>query len=222
MGLMLVTGLAGGCASIPKEAPTLSAELGQRLTAFEAAHVTMLRAYMDEKRDRLDEFLVREWVPTFAEELMSQDVIKATWEQAAAGTAEDRLQFLVKVGPVLQSRINKKRLELMAPIDELESQVERRLRDDYLQAHAINNALTSFLVSASEVDENRNRLLSLVGVGQDDVAQALDDADDAISTLVKLRDKTADKVQDFETFKAKIKAAIAKLSKATKETSHAD
>lgn len=46
-GLVLLLGLLiFGCASIPPEAPRLSAELGQRIAAIENANLTLLHRFV--------------------------------------------------------------------------------------------------------------------------------------------------------------------------------
>jgi hypothetical protein len=213
-------GAAAGCGSIPKEAPTLSAELGQRVGALESVHIALLRAYFDEKRERIDEFVTKEWVPAFAQEVMQTEPIKSVWLEVTKSTTSDadRLQFMTRLGPALQTRIEAKRRELIAPLDELSTLIERRLRDDYQQARAINTAITGLLLSASEVEENRNRLLEKAGVKNADVLAALDEADSAVSKLVGLRDTAADKLKDLESFKASIDRAIAKMRTTKGET----
>ena len=92
--------------------------------------------------------------------------------------------FLVDAGPALQLQINKKRLELVTPLDELERRIGRSIKQAYDEAAAINNTLTSFLWSAAEVAENRDRFLEAVGVTDNLVSGAIDGVDTAVSNLV--------------------------------------
>ena len=205
-------GMAAGCVSIPKEAPDLSGELGKRIGAMETSHLAMVRMFMDTKRAAVDEFLMREWVPTFSEEIMKEPIIGDTWEKICkSGTAQDRVTFLTKLGPRLQARINAKRVELIQPLDQLEATIERRLRDEYAQMLSVNNAITSFLASAAKVAANRDRYLSMLGVSSSDVANALDKVDSATSDLVSVRDAAVDKGKKFNTFKTEIENVIKSL-----------
>ena len=81
--------------------------------------------------------------------------------------------------------INQKRLELIQPLDDLERRIEKEIRAEYSQARALNNSITSFLLSASEVAENRNRYLEMAGVTDDKVGNLIDKTDDAVSDLLK-------------------------------------
>jgi hypothetical protein len=205
-------GLAAGCVSIPKEAPELSGELGKRIGAMETAHLGMVRIFMDTKRAAVDEFMMREWVPAFSEEVMKEPIIRDTWEQICkSGTAQDRVTFLTKLGPRFQAKINAKRVELIQPLDQLEATIERRLRDEYAQMESVNNAITSFLASAAKVAANRDRYLNMLGVSSSDLANALDKVESATSDLVSVRDAAVDKVNRFNTFKTEIGNVIKSL-----------
>lgn len=206
--------LAAGCISIPKEAPELSAELGNRIGAMETAHVAMLRAYMDQKRAAVDEFLMKTWVPMFAAELMKEDAFVKVWQQVCqSGDPSDRLEFLRRTGPRIQTRINEKRQELIGPLDELERAIERRLRDEYSQMKGVNNAVTSFLASAAKVAESRDRFLGMLGVSQQDVADAIDKADAAVTKVVQTRDQAQAGLGKLEGYKQEIQDAIATIKR---------
>jgi hypothetical protein len=199
------------CVSIPREAPELSAELGKRIAAIEASHLNLLHKFMDAKRAKVDEFLVREWVPVFAEEVFSEKIIRDAWTAVVtSGTDHDRLKFITILGPRIQEKINKKRLELIQPLDDLELTIERRLRDEYAQARAMNNTITSFLASAAEVAENRDRFLNMLGLDDRKISNALDETDKAVSELVTLK---RDKVADFMAFKKKIDKVIGDIKR---------
>jgi hypothetical protein len=181
------------CLSIPREAPELSAELGKRISAIEDSHISLLRIYMDERRSKVDEFIMIEWTPLFAKELFQEDIIRKTWsEVCASGTEEDRVRLMTLLGPKIQQRINKKRLELVKPLDDLERSIERRLRDEYTQAKAVNNSITSFLASAAKVAENRDRYLNMLGLKDQTISNTLDQTNKAVLELSNtVKDKVA-------------------------------
>lgn len=176
----------GACSSIPSEAPELSVELGKRISAIENSNITLLHRFFDKKRNEVDEFIENEWVPTFANNFFSNPKISSTWDQIVrSDDKSERLLFIIKAGPKLQKMINTKRLELIQPLDDLERQIEKGIRDEYSQARAINNSITSFLLSASAVAENRNRYLEMIGVTDNKVGDLIDKTDDAVTDLLK-------------------------------------
>jgi soluble cytochrome b562 len=194
-----------GCVDIPQEAPELSSELGKRIAAIEESHIALLRKYIDEKRKKVDDFIKNEWTPLFAENYFKQPNISKVWDQVVvSGDTADRLKLLTLVGPKLQERINIERLKLIKPLDEIEKEVERKLRDEYRQAKAINNSITSYLASASKVAENRDRLLEIVGIEDEKIRQAIADADKAVESLVESKDTIEER---FKNFKESIESA---------------
>ena len=195
------------CVSIPSEAPELSVELGKRISAIEGSNVTLLHRFFDQKRKEVDEFIENEWVPTFANQFFSNPKISSVWEEIVkSDNKSDRLTFIIKSGPKLQKKINEKRLELIQPLDDLERRIEKSIRDEYSQARAMNNSITSFLLSASEVAENRNRYLDMVGVTDSKTGSLIDKTDDAVSDLLKSGKNAQVKAEKAEKYLDKIRS----------------
>ena len=168
-----------GCASIPKESPELSQEIGQRVAAMRTSHIKLLHKYFNLKRDKVDEIFEKEWIPAYAQSFFSQDQVSDYWNKLVTeDDKEERVQFLIKLGPKMLESIRSKRAEYMEPLNRLEAQVEDSLRRDYRQILAANNTLTSFLSSSSKVAENRNRYLQMFGVEQDKVTGYIDRIDE--------------------------------------------
>lgn len=195
-----------GCVSIPSEAPELSVELGKRISAIEDSHITLLKRFFDQKRKEVDKFIEDEWVPEFANQFFSNKTIANAWDTIVReDDKKQRLLFLVKTGPGLQKKINEKRLELIQPLDDLQRRIETKIRAEYTQAIAMNNSITSFLLSASEVAENRNRFLETVGVTDGDLGGLIDKTDDAVSGLLGQAGDVQDKVTRAEAFLGKVR-----------------
>ena len=138
LALILATLSLEACASIPPEAPELSAQLGARVSSLEAAHVRLLEEFFLEKRRRVDEFVQEAWVPIFAQEFFRDQKIDAVWKQVVQSQdPNDRLKFITLVGPKLQEKINRKRIQLIQPLDELEVTIKNKLKLEYDQTRAI-------------------------------------------------------------------------------------
>ena len=196
-----------GCATIPPEAPELSLELGNRISAIEDSNITLLHRFFDQKRKEVDKFVENEWVPTFAEEFFSNPKISKAWNTIVREDDKNqRLKFICKTGPKLQEKINNKRLELIKPLDDLERRIEKKIRDEYEQARAMNNSITSFLLSASKVAENRNRYLGMVGVTDEQIGKIIDKTDDAVSDLLKKTKDAQEKIDAAEVFFNKLRS----------------
>lgn len=214
---LLFTALAmatQGCATIPSEAPELSSQLGSRLTAIEVAHIRLVEQFFEEKRRQVDSFVQSVWVPAFAEEFFGDDRIEAVWTQIVASKdPQDRLRFIALVGPRLQEQINQKRSELVNPLEELERQVKLRLKVEYDQARAINNTLTAFLQSASQVEANRRRYLDALGIADNRLDDYVDHTDEAVRQLTERAKGAQDKVERGQQFVERVKSMAAKMKR---------
>lgn len=190
LGLLTIILMMTACVSIPPEAPELSAQLGNRISAIEQSNLTLLHRYFDRKKQDIDEFIQHEWVPEFANQFFAEPAIARVWDQVVASDNKpDRLKFILKTSPTLQQTINQKRVELIQPLEILEQRIETKLTADYAQAKAINNSITGFLLSASKVVENRDRYLEMAGVSNDEITQMIDKTDSIVSDLlVKSKD----------------------------------
>lgn len=198
--------VVSGCATIPPEAPSLSSELGKRISALENANVTLLNRYFDQKRVEVDRFIQEVWLPEFANEFFQKPFMVNAWNTIVSeDDKKQRLQFLMKTGPKLQEAVNKKRIELIQPLDELERRITRNIKAEYEQARSINNSITSFLLSASEVTENRERYLEMAGVTDDKLSMLIDKTDSAVSGLLASGHKADNKVNSAKKFVSKIK-----------------
>ncbi|MCH8942669.1 MAG: hypothetical protein IIA48_09570 [Bacteroidetes bacterium] len=189
--------LISGCATIPSEAPQLSGELGKRISAIERSNITLLHKFFDLKRNEVDKFIEKEWTPIFAKNFFSEPKIQKMWETIVTeNNPADRLKFLIITGPKLQKKINRKRLELIKPLDKWERLIERKIRTEFRQARSINNSITSFLISASKVEENRNRYLNMIGITDDKIGALIDGVDETVGNLV-------DKSKDIKSYSEK-------------------
>lgn len=211
--LILAIG-ASSCVTIPRQAPALSVELGKKVSSLETSHINLLKLYFEQRRERVDEFIESTWLPLFAENFFTDPQIKAAWDQIVASKdPKERLDFLVFVGPQLLAVISEKRRELMTPLDDLERDLETAIRNDYNLARSMNNSLTSFLESAVKVKENQQRYLDMIGVTEEKVSNAIDEADKVLEDLVSKAEKIEDYSDKAESYKKKLKEIRDKVKK---------
>lgn len=213
-GMAAVVFVLAGCASIPPEAPELSAQLGARITAVEVAHRQLLSDYFLAKKKRVDEFVQAEWVPQFARELFQDPRIAGTWDEVVkSNDPTDRLKFVLIAAPAIQQQINAKRTELMQPLEELQATIESRLKAEYDNMRAINSTLTAFLQSAAKLEQNRKRYLDIVGVSEEKIDGYIYEADQAVSSLVARARTAQDRATDAEEYRKKIQTLIGRIRK---------
>lgn len=154
------------CVSVPRAAPDLAAQLGARIQESRTAHQAVVRLYMAEKRQAVDQFVDTEWVPHFAERLFDQPPVAAEWQRIVRSDSDtDRLEFIRRLGPMLQSRINAKRQELIQPLDEAERAILSALDEHYAEMIAINSNLIGLLEAASEGSERQSQIIERIDPG---------------------------------------------------------
>jgi hypothetical protein len=200
------------CASIPKQAPDLSAALGKEINVLEKSHLSLLHAYFDERKAKVDEFIETTWLPQYATNFFSDPEIQDAWNEIVASDDKaERLDFILAVAPELQVVINEKRKELITPLDEIEEALESSLRDQYNYTRSINNSLTSFLSSAWKVQESQQRYLDMVKITDDKIGRAIDRTDEVVEGLLKKAEKAVDVEEKVADYKAKAEEYSKKL-----------
>lgn len=176
--IAVISLLIGSCASIPKESPELSQEIGQRVAGMQEAHLTLVNRYFDLKRAEVNKIFEEEWIPAYAESFFAQDQVASYWNTLVTNDdIEERQQFLTQIGPRMLEEIRNKRADFMKPLNKLEAQIEDSLRREYRQILSANNTLTSFLSNSSKVVQNREQYLEMFGVEQETISSYIDQAD---------------------------------------------
>lgn len=188
----------GGCASIPRESPELSREIGVRVAGMRAAHINLVHTYFDLKRDRVKEIFEQEWIPAYAESFFAQKQVSSYWNTLVSeGDKEERVQFLVRLGPEMLDRIRKRQAEYLKPLDRLESQIIDSLQHEYRQILSANHTLTGFLAHSSKVVENRERYLDLFGMPQHKIDSYIDEIDRRSARIMEtIREANQNKKED--------------------------
>ncbi|MEN8193335.1 MAG: hypothetical protein ABFS12_11005 [Bacteroidota bacterium] len=210
--ILAVTFFLQCCASVPRETVDLSIELGNQISYIEDSHIALLNKYFTEKRNQIDLFIMNEWTPLFAKNFFSSPEIENAWDEViSSNDMNERLDFIVTIGPVLQRKINSKRHELIKPLEDLEKTIERKIRQAYNRAYAVNNSLTSFLVSASELTENRDRYINMLGISDSEITNAINSADSAVDELLSITKSVDEKVKAAEVYKNQIEKIINQL-----------
>ena len=162
------------CASIPREAPVLSQQLNTEIQELENSHLGLVHSFFELKRKNAKEYINTVWLPLFAEKYFKQQDISNMWNLVVnEDSPEDRLQFILATAPALQEEINLQQEKMIAPLDKLEYKLEQSLKEKYTNARSINNTITSFLFSASKIDENRQRYLNMIGVSDDKISKTI-------------------------------------------------
>jgi hypothetical protein len=196
--------LQGACASIPQAAPELSAQLASRIQESRRAHIDAVRLYMDVRRQQADDFIAREWIPAFANDVLQQPAVASAFDEAArTSDLTLRLEVIVGLGTRLQRQINAKREELMRPLDEAELLITRRLDDHYNEVLAMNSTLTGLLAAGAEATETQARIARHLDP-EGKLPEYLDVADELVRELLQ-------RTEEVDEQQAKIDSLLSRL-----------
>lgn len=213
IGCMLgLSTLMTACVQVPSEAPRLSTELGHRLNALEQTHLTLLHRFFDDKRYEVNRYVDEVWLPKFATQFFEQRSMANAWDIIVQeNDKEQRLKYIVAISPKLQKAISDKRMSLITPLNELEYALQQAISTEYQQTKAINHTLTSYLYSASKVEENRERYMEKAGISQHDISKLVTKTDIVVANLVENANSLDEKSDDVKEYADKLKQLRSKL-----------
>lgn len=177
-----------GCVSIPNESVELSTELGKQITVIQKSNLALLDIFFEKKEQQIDDFIQIQWLPTFADNLLAQPEMIKEWSIVVKeDDKQQRLLFLLKIGTKLQTAINKKRMELIRPLTAFKQKAKYSTTDSYNHMLAINNSITSFLLSSTAVQKNYERYAELLKINDTKFVRKVDKA---LSWLENSEDKS--------------------------------
>jgi len=91
--LLIIAALDAGCARVPSQAVVLSRTVGQRLTDIQTSHEAFVRAYFPVTRQRLEDFLENQWIPTFLGKFVDESQLMNQLENIQPLTEEQKTRL---------------------------------------------------------------------------------------------------------------------------------
>jgi hypothetical protein len=221
--------LLNSCVSVPKETVQLSRIIGTDLTVLQNSHTTMVELFYNEIINNINAFIEEVYVPFIINYVLKGELknyknnispsIFGVINKAAndgAGKAETG-EVLVEMSNILKAantRIEKKRNELLDPIQKQKDAMLRNINTSYENTRRANSSVTNYLQSVLSLKESQREILSIVGLkGMDEALN---------NTLLKVSEVTKSlliegKEIDIESDDAfnKIKKIAAKIKSIT-------
>ncbi len=197
------------CTSIPKEAPTLSAELGKRIKNTQETNQILIRSYFSLKKSLLEEYLYKEYLPYVANDFFTDLDMEKVWIKIVeSGDKEERMEYILYLEPKIQKLINDKRLELFKPLEELENSLIKQMDDEYNNIYLINDSLTSYLKVSYKSELTKQSLLERVGISQDKMSDIIKKVDEVSSDFVNSSESIPEKIENFREKIGEIKKGV--------------
>jgi len=203
------------CVSVPKESVELSKNLGMSIEETQRTHLTLLKSFFDAKRDKVNLYVNEVWLPEFSNQLYNIPAVQNEWDRiCTSGSSQERREFVVNMGIKIQERVNKKRTELITPLDEAEGLLEDELLLHYHQLQVSNTILTNYLASAAKVKNTQVEILNALGVNEKEYRSTLNAAYTfmgEVNNKVDILDKGKEETQNYlDTINALIQQLKAK------------
>lgn len=189
-----------------KAAPDLSIELGNRLSLLEKAHLISLHKYFDLKRELVDEYIKKEWIPLYAKNFFSIPQVDKDWKEIIKigqttsdekSLEEKRLTFIIDAATDIQLELNNTRNEMLQVINELEIQARENIEKNYKEADELNNAITRYLIAESNLSESKNDILNKIGLENKDFSKIIEETEKITSTISNNSEKSLNKANEF-------------------------
>lgn len=151
-----------GCATMGPAPAKLSAEVGDRISEMQGLHQLALKRYFESERKRVETFLQEEWVPLFLKNFLSTSELME--DLMHLESASDRLPLLIEWVSDAQVAIERKRKEVLQPLNEAEMAVTLRIAQEYTQLLKANGVVTARIEAAAKKAEVQNKLLDAFGL----------------------------------------------------------
>ncbi|MFB4204705.1 hypothetical protein ACEZHJ_12930 [Arhodomonas sp. KWT2] len=201
--------LMAGCAQVPQESVELSNTVGRDLEELHRAHRAMVNLHFDEQVQRVNEFIDQTYRPAFIEQFAKEFGLADNVEVIVASDPDKLLPVMTRFVQVATQRIEKKRRELLEPIQAQRQEVLTALEDSYRKVQSAQAVVTGHLASVRKVREMQTEALAEAGL--EDLPQRVSSATARVSGGV---DDLVERGRDIEGKTEDIVARIQELDSA--------
>lgn len=216
--------MTGSCASVPPETVTLSQTLGKDIKELHKAHRNMVQLYYGKIKDNINIFIDEVYAPYIINYMLNSEnerfksgkpslyqSIEEGRKLATPEATEDAITYLQDFLDVVNTQIDKKRKEILSPVQNQETGLLNKINESYENALLANASITNYLVSIRKLKETQQEVVSMVGLKGADTAiintlmTVSENINDAVN-LGKKIDIGSDKAfEDIENITNKIK-----------------
>jgi hypothetical protein len=171
--------LLNSCVSVPKETVQLSGVIGKDLTVLQNSHTTMVELFYNEIIHNINDFIEDVYAPFIINYVLQGELknyknnvspsIFGVINKAASDGAEksETAEVLIEMSDFLKAtntQIEKKRNELLAPIQKQKDAILRNINTSYQNTRRANSSVTNYLQSVLSLKESQKEILSVVGL----------------------------------------------------------
>ena len=132
------------CISVPKEASELSQLIGQDLTSTHQSYISLIRTHFSTLRKLSENYVDRVWTPAYLKDFIERGKLV---ERAGGDDPKVVLDKVHAWTIVALETIDKKRKELLDPINKDEENLINNIDSAFYNLIVANNSLTAYLKS---------------------------------------------------------------------------
>ncbi|MFH1323432.1 MAG: hypothetical protein ABIH80_06360 [Methanobacteriota archaeon] len=134
---------------VPEEAPLLTKTMNDEIESLQEAHLKLAKAYYSGKRKEVQQFLEKEWLPKFSDNIASNKKVREELARAlASGKPDINLsKVLSEMNTAQQQTLLAKGRDLVAPIDKLETETLQNISQNYARLLKSNETVNDLLES---------------------------------------------------------------------------
>jgi hypothetical protein len=207
--VVLFTVAVIGCTGVPKETVELSYIMGENLSSIKLSYIALINTHFDLLKRQRMEYLENEWVPQYIARWIEDGRLidtangKTVWStDANTFVAPERglerqgmLNTVNMWSNTAIQEIEKKRMDLIAPIEEQKKELLTVVEDAFDRLYRGNAAITAYLNSIRKIKEMQGEIVKALDLSslQEEFAKRLQDvsklADEGLEAV-----KKADKI----------------------------
>mgnify|MGYP001582344455 CR=1 FL=1 len=188
-----------GCTPVRPDAVKLSAEIGVRIASARAAHFALVHSYFEQRRQRVDEFIEREYLPWKVNNVFGARSVNAAFRRECKSQSADCTELLLGLGLRVTQPTERQRIEIQRRLDALEAQLKNKLDAHYSQTALANARLTTLLDHASKARIDAGALLrGLSTAGSGLLASDVIEVGEILDTAEQVTDLVTAAPQDFD------------------------
>ncbi len=177
-----------GCASVPKEVVELSYTVGEDLNAVHVSYKHLIRLHFAGLRKQLTDFLDDKWTPVYLNNFITRTSLV---EKLKTFKPDQVLIYLQKWVQVATNEIQKKKKQLLGPIEKDERKLLADVDQAFGQLTVANAAITANLNSIRKVKALEDKTLSTLRLKnfRDKVTDFMAGSSKRVQDAINLLDK---------------------------------
>jgi hypothetical protein len=192
-----------GCASVPKEVVELSYTVGDDLNAVHVSYRQLVKDYFGNLRKQVEDFMDNRWTPGYLKRFIDKTGLS---QKVQDFTPEQVLVYLQKWVQVAMNQIQKKKNELLAPINNDEKELLADVDESFARLTYANAVITGNLNSIRKIKEVEDQVLSALHLKglRDKITDGMAKASKKTKTAIELLEKGEEMVDSIDEQKKEI------------------